>query len=240
MSNDNQFEQGGVTSSDRGAEQAAEQSDTQSPPKKPAVEGDQRRMEQDAVGEAPEQREVENPEADAAVPGAGAAEEGWSGSFPPPSDARSAGKADEEPATPPAPEPSHQAVGVGVVDDGTTTPATPAGQSQSGQDGPTYGGQAAGAHMGQDGGRETMSASQAQRQGALGTEQEQRLPAMSQNNASDVDKVAGIVAQTRQDLGPDNPERAFEVLKQRLSQSGIDLPDSDIRELARQITTGDD
>ena len=34
-------------------------------------------------------------------------------------------------------------------------------------------------------------------------------------------------------------ERAYDVLKQRLEQAGIDLPDSDVQELARQITTGD-
>ncbi|WP_426321516.1 hypothetical protein [Microbacterium sp. E-13] len=111
-------------------------------------------------------------------------------------------------------EPSHEAVGIGVIDTSD--------------------------HHGQDENRDTMTVGQAQREpGALGTEQEQRLPAMSQNNASDVEKVTGIVAQTRQDVGTESEERIIEVLRQRLDQSGIDLPDSDIQELARQIWTGD-
>jgi len=111
-------------------------------------------------------------------------------------------------------EPSHEAVGVGVIDTSD--------------------------HHGQDGGRDTQTVGEAQRTpGALGTEQEQRLPAMAQNNASDVDKVAGIVAQTRQDVGTEPLERIAEVLRQRLTQSGIDLPDHDVEELARQVSTGD-
>jgi hypothetical protein len=112
-------------------------------------------------------------------------------------------------------EPSHTAVGIGVVDDGTD-------------------------HHGQDGPRDTLTVSEAQQTpGALGTEQEQRLPAMDQNNASELDKVAGIVAQTRQDLGTESLERIQEVLQQRLEQSGIDLPEGDVRELAHQVSTGD-
>ncbi|GAB3602922.1 hypothetical protein [Microbacterium aureliae] len=122
----------------------------------------------------------------------------------------------EEPATPAAPEPSHEAVGIGVI--------------------PT----ADGDHHGQDGGRDTTTAGQAQRTpGGLGSEQEQRLPAMAQNDASAVDKVAGIVAQTRSDVGDQPLERVADVLRQRLDQSGVDLPDDEVRELARQISTGD-
>lgn len=111
-------------------------------------------------------------------------------------------------------EPSHEAVGIGVIDDGD--------------------------HHGHDEGRDTVTASQAQRTpGALGTEQEQRLPAMAQNNAADVDKVAGIVAQTRADVGTEPLERIAEVLQQRLSQAGVDLPEHDVEELARQVQTGD-
>ena len=111
-------------------------------------------------------------------------------------------------------EPSHEAVGVGVVD--------------------------AADHHGHDAGRDTLTVSEAQRTpGALGTEQEQRLPAMAQNNASDVDKVAGIVVQTRSDVGGEPLERIAEVLRQRLTQAGIELPEHDIEELARQVSTGD-
>ncbi|TDN91811.1 hypothetical protein [Microbacterium sp. BK668] len=263
----NENEQPGVNYPDRGDGDGA----MGTPGGGDAVRGDQRRMEGEAAGEVPQQREVENPEQAAAVPGAGAAEEGWSGSFPPPgeasdgvasgggsdasssgggSDASSSGggahsaATDDAKGNPPSGEPSHEAVGIGVIDDGTSDPAaraagTPGGQSQAGQDGPTYGGQADAGHHGQDGGRDTMTASQAQKENALGTAQEQSLPAMSQNNASDVEKISGIVVQTRDDMAATQPERVYDVLKQRLEQAGIDLPDSEIQELARQITTGD-
>lgn len=114
-------------------------------------------------------------------------------------------------------EPSHTAIGVGVVD------------SPEGTD-----------HHGQDQGRETLSAGEAQRtEGALGTEQEQRLPAMAQNNASTIEKITGIVAQTRADVGTEPVERIADVLAQRFEEAGIDLPDADTQELARQISTGD-
>lgn len=125
------------------------------------------------------------------------------------------GRTDVEPGVPAAPPPSHEAVGIGVVEDGRD-------------------------HHGQDGARATQTAGEAQRTpGALGTEQEQRLPAMAQNNASDVDKVAGIVAQTRQDVGTHPLEHIAHVLRQRLTQSGIELPENDIEELARQVSVGD-
>lgn len=115
-------------------------------------------------------------------------------------------------------EPSHTAIGIGVVD------SPPEGTD----------------HHGQDAGRDTQSAGEAQRtEGALGTEQEQRLPAMAQNNASAIEKITGIVAQTRADVGTEPVERIADVLRQRLEQSGIDLPDSDVEELARQVSTGD-
>ncbi|WP_240642091.1 hypothetical protein [Microbacterium sulfonylureivorans] len=125
----------------------------------------------------------------------------------------------EAPTSDPAPaaatEPSHQAVGIGVVEDESD-------------------------HHGQDQGRETLTAGQAQREpGGLGTEQEQRLPAMSQNDASAIEKVSGIAAQTRADVGTESVSRIAEVLAQRLEQSGIALPDDEVEELARQISTGD-
>ena len=47
------------------------------------------------------------------------------------------------------------------------------------------------------------------------------------------------MAQTRSDVGTEPLERIAEVLRQRLSQSGVELPDNDIDELARQVYTGD-
>ena len=94
-------------------------------------------------------------------------------------------------------------------------------------------------HHGQDEGRDTLSAGEAQRTpGGLGTEHEQTMPAMAQNNASEMDKVSGIVDQTRADVGTESIDRIADVLRQRLDQSGIDLPDSDIEELARRVSTG--
>lgn len=123
----------------------------------------------------------------------------------------------EDTPAPGAAQPSHQAVGIGVTNVFD-----------------------AGDHHGQDEGRDTMTAGQAQRTpGGLGSEQEQRLPAMSQNDASAIDKVSGIVAQTRQDIGTEPVDRIAEVLSQRFEQSGIDLPEHEVRELAQQIATGD-
>ncbi len=124
--------------------------------------------------------------------------------------------ADERTATPAAAEPDHEAVGIGVI------------------------GSEDADHHGQDEGRDTLTAGAAQRTpGGLGSEQEQRLPAMSQNDASTIDKVAGIVAQTRSDVGAEPQERIAEVLHQRLEQAGVDLPDDEVDELARQVSTGD-
>jgi hypothetical protein len=94
-------------------------------------------------------------------------------------------------------------------------------------------------HLGQDEGRETLTAGEAQRTpGGLGAVGEQRLPAMAQNDAPVDDKVAGIVAQTRVDVGTESLARIEGVLRQRLEQSGIDLGDDEIERLAREVSTG--
>jgi len=61
----------------------------------------------------------------------------------------------------------------------------------------------------------------------------QNEPAMDMNDTSTSEKVDGIVAQTRADHAADGPERIAEVLRQRLSEAGIDLTDDEIAELAR-------
>lgn len=110
--------------------------------------------------------------------------------------------------------------------------------SRAGDDGAQQGAEHLGAdHHGQDGGRDTLTASEAQR--ARGDAREQALPAMSQNNASDDDKIAGIVAQTRQDVAHLGRDRVVEVLTQRLEQSGVVVPAEDIEELATQALEGD-
>ena len=120
-------------------------------------------------------------------------------------------------------EPSHRAQGIGVIDDGA-----PGGGASS-----DAAAAASADHHGQDGGRDTLTAGEAQR--ALSGEQAQRLPAMSQNNASEVEKVSGIVAQTRMDVGTRERDEVVHVLRQRLEQAGIDLADADVQELADQI-----
>lgn len=128
--------------------------------------------------------------------------------------ARDESGADAQPA-PADDDPSHEAVGVGVI-----------GGAQVDPD-----------HHGQDGGREKVWAGSSQ--DALSGEQEQRLPSMSQNNASDVEKVTGIVAQVRGDIASGDADEVRHVLAQRLEQAGLALGDDEIDELTRQITTGD-
>jgi len=95
-------------------------------------------------------------------------------------------------------------------------------------------------HHGQGGDRETTTVGEAQRTpGALGDEQQQRLPGMAQNAASEIEKVSGVMVQTRADVGTEPVERIEEVLRQRLEQAGVEVTDTDVAELARQISTGD-
>ncbi|MDE0546198.1 hypothetical protein [Microbacterium sp. C7(2022)] len=90
-------------------------------------------------------------------------------------------------------------------------------------------------HLGQDLGRETLSAGEAQREGALGEHGEQSLPAMDQNNASNEEKLLGVVEQTRADVGGESFERVREVLVQRLEETGVSATDAQIDEYARQV-----
>lgn len=92
-------------------------------------------------------------------------------------------------------------------------------------------------HHGQDGERETLTTGESQR--ALSGEQEQRLPSMSQNNADDIEKVAGILVQTRADMATEPRERVVQALTERLEQAGVAVSGQDVEELADQITAGD-
>lgn len=64
-------------------------------------------------------------------------------------------------------------------------------------------------------------------------------PIMQQHPAPDVDKIAGIVAQTRADVGMESVERIADVLRQRLSDSKIEVSDDEVADLAQQVATGD-
>ena len=56
---------------------------------------------------------------------------------------------------------------------------------------------------------------------------------------NDTDKIAGIVVQTRSDVGTETPERIIEVLRQRFADAGLDVSDEETADLAQQIATGD-
>lgn len=106
---------------------------------------------------------------------------------------------------------------------------------QSGSDHPDSEG---GSHHGQDGGRDTLTAGEAQRAGALGEGDTQDLPAMSQNNATIDEKVAGIVDQCRQDLANGSREPVEDMLRARLSDAGVDVSDEFVRALAARVEAG--
>lgn len=91
-------------------------------------------------------------------------------------------------------------------------------------------------HHGQDGGRDTLTVGEAQR--AAGDADTQSRPAMSQNNASDAEKVDGIIAQTRVDVAQLGHERVVQVLRQRFEQTGIEVSDADVEEYARRVLEG--
>ena len=88
-------------------------------------------------------------------------------------------------------------------------------------------------HYGQDAGRDTLTVGEAQRRWRHSVEQ--RMPAMSQNNAADADKLAGILAQTRADLPGASVERLTALLLERASQAGVPLSAHDAQHFAEQL-----
>jgi 3-oxoacyl-ACP reductase-like protein len=63
-------------------------------------------------------------------------------------------------------------------------------------------------------------------------------PVLEQNNATTQDKLDGIAAQTRVDLGDESQDRYEEVLRQRLDDAGIQLSDDEVSKLARRSGGG--
>jgi hypothetical protein len=63
-------------------------------------------------------------------------------------------------------------------------------------------------------------------------------PVLPQNDASVEDKLAGIAAQTRVDLGDESHERYQQVIRQRLNDTGIELTDDQVSDLARRSSGG--
>ncbi len=93
-------------------------------------------------------------------------------------------------------------------------------------------------HHGQDGGRDTLTASEAQSGDALGRGATQDLPAMSENNATAEEKIGGIVLQTRDDIGTEPVARIAEVLAQRLRDAGVEVSGAFVDELAVRVKAG--
>jgi hypothetical protein len=60
-------------------------------------------------------------------------------------------------------------------------------------------------------------------------------PAMDQHDVSIDDKIDGIVAQTRVDVGTLPRERIADVLRQRLSDAGITASDDHVDRLAARV-----
>jgi hypothetical protein len=60
-------------------------------------------------------------------------------------------------------------------------------------------------------------------------------PVLDQNAASDEDRIAGIVAQTRVDVGDAGVERIADVLTQRFTDAGLDVDADRTVALAAEI-----
>lgn len=71
-----------------------------------------------------------------------------------------------------------------------------------------------------------------------GPEEVQSEPVLEQNDASIDEKLDGIAAQTRVDLGDESHERYQDVLRQRLSDADIQLTDDEVSALARRSAPG--
>lgn len=93
-------------------------------------------------------------------------------------------------------------------------------------------------HHGQDGGRDTVTVAQAQSRDAGAATQD--LPAMSQNNATDEEKLAGILAQTRGDAATEPLSRVEELLRARIHDAGLAVDDARLSTLAGEIAPDED
>lgn len=128
--------------------------------------------------------------------------------------------ADDRPEPPHSPEPLG-APGQPSPPDAPTAPAPPADVRSAGD------------HFGQDGGRTTLTAGEAQRE--LGDAAEQSLPAMSQNNATVDEKLMGIVEQTISDSEFQPRERLEQHLRERIKDSGLEVSDAQVRDAIERV-----
>ena len=67
---------------------------------------------------------------------------------------------------------------------------------------------------------------------------EQSAPAMDTHETDDEARIAGVVVQTRQDVGTASEERIADVLRQRFADIGLELGDDRIRALAAEVSGG--
>lgn len=65
---------------------------------------------------------------------------------------------------------------------------------------------------------------------------EQSEPAMDTHPTDDEARIAGVVVQTRADVGDKSEERIADVLRQRFRDIGLDLGDDRIRALAAEVS----
>ncbi|WP_144785969.1 hypothetical protein [Microbacterium sp. BH-3-3-3] len=68
------------------------------------------------------------------------------------------------------------------------------------------------------------------------TPDEQSEPAMDTHPTDDEARIAGVVVQTRADVGDKSEERIADVLRQRFRDIGLDLGDDRIRALAAEVS----
>ncbi len=66
-------------------------------------------------------------------------------------------------------------------------------------------------------------------------EGEQNAPAMDLHPTDDEARIAGVVVQTRADVGGKSDERVADVLRQRFADIGLELGDDGIRALAAEV-----
>jgi len=64
---------------------------------------------------------------------------------------------------------------------------------------------------------------------------EQSEPRMDTHSTDDEARIAGVVVQTRADVGGKSDERVADVLRQRFADIGLELGDDRIRALAAEI-----
>ncbi|MFG6475332.1 hypothetical protein ACFXP7_02990 [Microbacterium sp. P06] len=66
----------------------------------------------------------------------------------------------------------------------------------------------------------------------------QNAPVQDMHDTTDEDKIAGIVAQTRQDVGDKDQARIADVLRQRFDETGVHVANDRVAALAAEVANG--